>query len=174
MLIEALPITSLEVVNALLKRVSQYDPLTIRAYEEEKGISSATIFPHLKFLYSPSVNYDCEILDGDISKRSLLLSLNALSYKVLLNMLYSLLGRIDHVRILVSEGLSDFIVILPWHVPKTSRLHAQLLVKEVRKFVSLQPPTLSSLAKAKLAKMSWGLVKMLEIQSVNDLVSLYR
>ena len=61
--------------------------------------------------------------------------------------------------VILNEGLVDYIVCLPSHVPETLRSKArgliQLLSSEGN--IAVHPPRLINLAKAKLAKMYFGL-----------------
>ena len=60
---------------------------------------------------------------------------------------------------------------MPWNVPKTLQHKARMLISLLAPHIPIEPPRLSILAKAKLAKTQFGLKKMMEIQSVNELTS---
>ena len=83
----------------------------------------------------------------------------------------ALLGDIEK-QVLVKEGLVDYVVCLPWCVPKQSATYHRALsmITYLRGTVQLQPPSLLNLAKAKLASMHFGLKKMLNTFSMQDLL----
>ena len=72
---------------------------------------------------------------------------------------------------LVEEDLLDLLVAMIWNISPESQERAKKVYKEVAKFQQIQPPTLSLLAKAKLAKTKWGLKKMRDVESVSYLLN---
>ena len=75
---------------------------------------------------------------------------------------------------LVSQGLVDYVVCLPWLMSAGSKSYerARVLVSYLSEKMVLQPPSLINIARAKLAKMHFGLRKVLEF-SVNELIEEY-
>ena len=64
-----------------------------------------------------------------------------------------MLMRENHCRVIVDEGLVDFIVCLPSHVPETLRSDAWGLIRLLSSEgnIAVHPPRLMNLTKAKLA-----------------------
>lgn len=151
-------------VQELMERVCKCNPSDIRAYEIEEGLIWGTFLPYMGYLYSPSIVPDCS---EPLSK--LITELQQLSVRVLIHSLHSALGREDHLKILIEEGLLDYFVSLPWYVPNCCTDVARNMIKDISKQTQLKPPALCSLAKAKLAKDVMGLKKVLNVRSVSDL-----
>ena len=75
----------------------------------------------------------------------------------------------DSRKGLLKEKLCDFIVCLPAYLPSSLQAKAKGLVSILGSHLQLQPPRLSLLAKARLAKMHFGLERMLQVHSVHQL-----
>lgn len=155
----------LEKIIALMESVCAYSPADIRAYELKEGLVWGTFLPYMRYLYDPvrmpSVP-EQSVLD-------LISKLHCLSTNILLHALQNALGRDIHVDILVKESLLDYVITLSWYVPESCIDIARNVLKEVGKLTVIKPPSLCSLAKAKLAKESTGLKKVIEMRSVSDL-----
>ena len=80
--------------------------------------------------------------------------------------LHTKVSRECHCKLLTEEGLVDFVTCLPWHVDTTSREKAKEMVFELSGHLRLQPPKLSNLARAALAKMHFGLEKVVSVSSM--------
>ena len=81
-----------------------------------------------------------------------------------------MLGRDVHRESLFKESLEDYITCLPAYLPSSPlRDQAKELIKVVG-INRLQPPKLVNLAKAKLAKMHCGLVKVVTM-SIGEIIS---
>lgn len=83
----------------------------------------------------------------------------------------ALLGEVEK-KILVKEGLVDFIICLQWCLPRGSRAYHRAcgMIDYLRGQMQLQPPSLLNLAKARLASMHFGLKKILNTFSMQDLL----
>ena len=83
----------------------------------------------------------------------------------------ALLGKAEK-EILIKEGLMDYIVCLPWCLPRGSAAYhrANDIITYLSGELQLQPPSLLNLAKAKLASMHFGLKKMLSTFTMQDLL----
>ncbi|KAL5484238.1 hypothetical protein EMCRGX_G020700 [Ephydatia muelleri] len=105
-----------------------------------------TILPHVRLLYTQD------------EESELASALKFYSIEIILLGLHSMLRRKNHCMVILNEGLVDYIVCLPSHVPETLRSKArgliQLLSSEGN--ITVHPPRLINLAKAKLAKMYFG------------------
>ena len=86
-----------------------------------------------------------------------------LSQRTILLSLRNMLGRDNHRTVLLREGLEDYVTCLPQYVPPSLREEARELVRIVASGVQLQPPKLVNLAKAKLAKMHFGLQRVVHL-----------
>ena len=66
----------------------------------------------------------------------------------------------------------DFITILPWYTSceSSSRSKVEALAFELNKHVPLQPPKLSSIAKGTLARMYFGLERVVNSHSPMELI----
>ncbi len=118
----------------------------------------ATFVPYIKLLYLPSFS-----ISG-------LERLHMLSLQTILLSLQNMLGRENHIKILLCEGLEDFITCSPSYVPESLKHQAKEMVQIVRSGMQLQPPKLVNLVKAKLAKMYFGLESVMNT-TVGDLIS---
>ena len=163
------PDSLLEQMVQLMERVCGTNPVDIRTYEIKEGLVWGTFLPFLNYLYSPVREIKTAEITGDLVVR-----LQSLSAAVIIHSLQNALGRELHLKILKEEGLLDYIVALPWHVPENCRERARNLVHDVSKLVQIELPLLSSLTKAQLAKMSLGLKEISGIRSVTDLCMVFR
>ncbi len=162
-----LPLHSLRSMTSLMKKVLTYDPVTIRNYEINQGLVWGTFLPYMTFLYTPSsVDFN-----RASENSSLIIDLHSCAFDILLHCLENALGRKEHVDILIEEELVDFMVVLTWTFSSDSHKRALNIYKEVSNFHQIQPPSLSSIAKAELAKYKYGLKKMRNMKSISHLFS---
>jgi len=145
------------VIKALMIFViDSVDPVKLRQYEEKEGLIWGTFIPYLNHLYNPPPSSGTELWN--------------LSINILLHILINTLGRKLHVEYLCKEGLLDYTVNLPSVVPVECQALAREVVCELGRHVALQPPSLSTLARAKLAKLCFGLETMRAVSSVTQFV----
>ena len=163
-LLQTFPQESLEKMLSLMNKVLIYDPDTIREYEISEGAVWGTFLPFITFLYAPRPKSISISTSGTFE----ISNLHHCACNVLLHCLENALGRERHIATLVEEGLLDYLVALTWIVPGE---RIKNVVREVAKFRQLQPPSLTSLTKAKLAKSQWGLKKLIEMQTISELLS---
>ncbi len=135
----------------------------------QEGLVWGTFLPYIQYLYDPT---DVPISTNDEQLLCLISELSDISVKVLLHALHNALGRESHVKILIEEGLMDYLVALMWHVSGSSRVLLRECLKDISKVTVIKPPSLCSLAKAKLARDSLGLKRVMDMTSVSDLLSL--
>ena len=84
-----------------------------------------------------------------------------------------MLSRENHRKVLIREGLFDYARCSPAHVPESLRPQAERIVSIISPSTSNQtqsPPSLLVMTKAHLAKMHFGLERVLTL-SVGQLVS---
>ena len=167
-LLQTFPLSSLERIKKLMNQVCTFHPAQIRAYETSQHYYWETFSACVQYLYVPNLKISSE---ANIYI-TLIKELGLHSVEVLLLYLQNALGRKIHVDIIINEGLLDFIVALPWVVPECYEERAKCVVREIAKFQSIHPPPLTVIAKAKLAKSTWGLKKLMEIHSISELLCL--
>ncbi len=113
-----------------------------------------TFVPYVKLLYLPSSSSS---------------GLDMLSLQTILLSLQNMLGRENQIKILLREGLEDFITCSPSYVPESLKPQAREMVQILGSGMDIQPPKLVNLAKAKLAKMYFGLERVMNTE-VRDLI----
>lgn len=70
-------------------------------------------------------------------------------------------------QVLVKQGLLEYLICFPWHMPKRSAAHqrAKSLVDMVGSHITLQPPSLNVIVKTELAVACLGLETVLELDT---------
>ena len=123
----------------------------------------STFIPYVKLLYLPEVS---------TAQLEPLHQLTLLSLETVLFGLLNMLGRENHREVLDREGLVDFVILSPSYVPLSLRPLARDLVQLLASSGDLrvQPPALVSLVKARLAKIHFGLERVLKM-SVGEIIS---
>ena len=147
------------------KFLSEKNPEVIRTYEEDKECVWATLLPYVKLFYVPR-----NARKDFVSSCEQLQELTQVSEKIILFFLHSKMSREYARDILVKEGLMDYVTALPWHVSKESRTLAESVVSELHSHVKLQPPKLCSIVQAKLARLHFGLERVVSCHSPVDLI----
>ena len=160
------PAQFVETVTEDMNRfLSETYPEVIRTYEEEKECVWATLLPYIKLFYvPPSLRKDSD------SSCPHFRELVQASERMILFFLHSKMSRRYSHDILVKEGLVDYVVSLPWHTSAGSRSMADAVVAELHSHVKLQPPKLCSIVQAKLARLHFGLEKVVACHSPVDLI----
>ena len=145
--------------------LSETYPEVIRTYEEEKECVWATLLPYIKLFYIPP-----SLRKDSLTSGPQFHELFQASERMILFFLHSKMSRQYSHDILVKEGLVDYVVALPWHTSTGSRSMADAVVAELCSHVKLQPPKLCSIVQAKLAKLHFGLKKVVACHSPVDLI----
>lgn len=116
------------------------------------GTTYVTFLPFIRLFYTP----DSDKVSVHEARESQLM-ITCLNVVIL--QLQATLGRLQNCRVLVEEGLLDYVTCIPFNVPDCLKAKAQMLVTTVASSQSgvLQPPRLVSLSKAKLARIHSGL-----------------
>ena len=129
------------------------------------GAIRTTMFPLLEQLYHPIRSFEGYFMEEDLKA-------DLVSIEVGLFWLYISLMNEEDKNTLTQEGSVDFVVCLPWCLPRDSRPQKQAteLVAYLSHNLQLQPPSLLSLTRAKLASMRFGLRTMLHTHSLKDLL----
>lgn len=83
--------------------------------------------------------------------------------------LHTKIARECHCKVLLEEGLVDFVTCLPWHMAAASQERAGQVVWELNSHLKLQPPRLFNLAGAVLAREHFGLEKVVRLHSPMEL-----
>lgn len=154
----------------LRRFLSSATPKQIAIKEYQTSCFWAVLLPYVKLVYAhtPSIA-SSEALSGPG-----LPSLQLLATEFAVFFLHCILSnkQLCYIDTLLREKLVDYIICLPAHMPNQQlRNKAQDLVQELGLSVQIQPPSLTTLAKAKLAKMQFGLEKVIGIHSVQQLFS---
>ena len=140
----------------------------VMASEIKNWFVWSTFLPYIKLLYMP----DTEASRREQACSETMRSLHVLSLRTILLGLQNMLGRDNHREVLVQEGLEDYVTCLTSHLPPGMlREQARELVRIVGSGgMQLQPPRLVNLVKAKLAKMHFGLERVVHM-SVGEIVN---
>ena len=145
------------------------DPVTIREQREEHA--GVNLVSPLSLPYAPlrltNPYYSTAHNDLMIKLKELCVEFGVFSIH------FELIGEYERTNF-ISQGLVDYVVCLPWLMSAGSKSYerARVLVSYLSEEMVLQPPSLINIARAKLAKMHFGLRKVLEF-SVNGLIEEY-
>ena len=146
-------------------------PTELMEYEEKRRFSWSVFFPYVNLIYLPSTPLGRA--GAAAEEHSVLLhKLQLMAIESILFWLHNTLGRESHREILIKENLLDYVVCVPWYVPKALQGKARALISMLASHTPVEPPRLSILAKARLSKMYFGLKKMMEVQSVHEVFAM--
>lgn len=156
------------ILNNMNQFLSETHPSQITKYDEEQCCIWSTLLPYIKLFYLPDhqLHHTAVILNSHPSFRPLLRA----SVNVNLFFLHSKVGRDYTCKVLIKEGLLDYVIALPWYVDLEFQERAKALVYELGSHVQLQPPRLCSIAQAKLAKIYFGLERVIQFYLPVDLI----
>ncbi len=138
------------------------EPSTIRQHRDKYGICCVDLLPTVSIPYSP---LDPTHPEYTPAHNHTLRELKQLCMEFgVMCLRYELLGEYQRSCV-VENGLVDYIVCLPWVVEAGSRAHRQTreLVAFLKGEMAIQPPSLISLARAKLGTMHFGLRRILKM-----------
>ena len=142
------------------------DYIEVTMQELKRTFVWTTFVPYIRLLYTRD-EIGCRPEEVELVS-----ALRSRSLQIVILGLHSMLARDNHCRVVINEGLVDYVVCLPPHVPQDLRSQVtglvQLLSSQGDSVV--RPPRLLSLAKAKLAKMYFGLEFVL-VTPVNEIVN---
>ena len=141
--------------------LAEADPGTIKRGEVKHWYVWSTFVPYVKLAYVPNSPQTPQMQQ-----------LQLLSLETVLLGLRNMLARENHRKVLLREGLLDFVLCLPSYVPESLRPHARQLIEVLSSSddVCIGPPRLVNVVKAQLAKRALGLERVLEM-SVGEIVS---
>ena len=71
-------------------------------------------------------------------------------------------------KLILKEKMLDYVVQLPWYVPPAARKRAKQLLPALRAHMEVPVPKLANICRAKLAKVHYGLQKV--IQTMPDVL----
>ena len=123
----------------------------------------------MKLLFVPNTPQNSMTPSNEPSKPSIS-SLQILSIESVLFSLQCVLNNPDSCQSFLAEELNEYVVCVPWHVPQDLREKASSFLRVLGTHTQLQPPRLSVLAKTKLAKMHFGLERMIKMSSLYELL----
>jgi hypothetical protein len=136
-------------MEAFLERAA---PQPLQKLEQENGFMWCTLIPYVERLYLPDPS---KVESDNLTKK-----LSHVSMRTILLSLQNMLSTMHHKKVLFEEEIQDYITCLPVYSPASLQAQVKELVRIVGTGIQLQPPTLLSLARAKLAKQHFGLHKM--------------
>lgn len=173
--------------------LTQADPKALHSHEAANGYIWSTVRPHINLIYFPisahkhssAVNIDIKEVDEITIKAPLQRGVGQLMDEVTKENIYlqciemgvvSLQNMVQGEavqQVLRDEGLVDFVVCMPWVLPPSTRAQhrARALVSELARSMKLQPPSLVNITRAKLAATKFGLDRILEAKSLQELVN---
>jgi hypothetical protein len=157
---------SLQVANLLKDFLSQADYKAVRMLEDQNGYSWRKFLPYLKVAYLP--HYAKMSKSHSHYNASLLTLCTEMSIFSL-----QLVTCGDKERkMMVKQGLMEYIICLPSVLPQHSsaQQRARDLVSMLGKEMHLQPPSLNTMARARLAVTHFGLEKAMKTP-VQELLS---
>ena len=152
----------------LMDQACDVDPNKVQEYEKRHGIIWGTFLPCIEYLYEPHTML-FNAASSEDSLIPLIETLRSRAIDVLLQHLQNSLGRREHMEVLIPEDILDYITLLPWILPQNCFNNIKFVHNEIAKFQQIQPPLLISIAKATLAKSTWGLQRLMNMNSISDL-----
>lgn len=126
----------------------------------------STFIPYIKLIYLPVPR----LQQPEPQENDIMWKLHMLSLQTILLSLQNMLSRDNHREVLLTEGLEDYITCIPSYLPESLRDQAKELVQIVGAGTQLQPPKLVHLVKAKLAKVHFGLDRIVTM-TVGEIIS---
>ena len=152
----------LQVAELLEKFLNECDYKHLHAIEDELGIHWNKYLPYMRVAYLPYNNPRFVLACGS-DPRYRALQMMCIETCVL-SLQASLCGVSERQR-MMKQGFSDYILCLPSVLPIHSRAQkrAKDVVSSLGKEIQLQPPSLATMAKARLAVTHFGLEKILTI-----------
>ena len=160
--------------------LNEATPKQIRDHEVKNGYKWSTVIPFVKLAYYPRFNreFSMEVHRDTAStnaQNNVTVDLNMLAVHCIEMGVFSMQNVLhdEEIRdVLVHEGLVDYIVCMSWNVPQESRVQqrAKELVAFLSQHMQLQPPSLVSVTKARLASLHFGLDRVLNTLSIHHLL----
>ena len=157
-------------INELLEQfLSEADANEIHTYEVELGYVQERYIPYLRVAYMPFHAKKTVLACGSDPRyrnlQMMCIEAHVLFFQVIL------IGEQERKK-MVDQGLMDYILCLPSVLPAGSRAQqrAKDLVAMLGKEMHLQPPSLISMARARLATTHFGLDRVLKAP-VQELLS---
>ena len=155
--------------------LNEVDPLALSKHEVSSGNFWSVFTPFVNLLYVPKTPlkesgtaYQLESLISRLQLSSIHSALIALHIIIL-----SCDDGHHSLNVMRHENLIPYIIAAPSHVPPSLQFQATELVRCLRCYMSIEPPTLADLAKASLAKCQFGLERILNLQTPYELVEDY-
>lgn len=127
---------------------SETTPATVTAVNEHCECNWITAAPFVEMLYAPLLDET----KSDQLPTSLKAQCQMWSVRIALLGLQGEMGRLFVRKLVVEQGLLDFIVCLPWGLPPKWQDSCRAVMKLFRKDCQLPVPRLSSIARATLTR----------------------
>ena len=127
-LLQIFPLSTLKEMRMLMYQACSLDPMEIRKYEELRhDVCWQSFLDCVHYLYVPLTPQMAKLKARSMEIEELCL----LSTDALLHFLENALGRSEYAETIVNENLLDFIIALPWIVPRCYEERATHVVKEL-------------------------------------------
>ena len=152
----------------------------IQEHEVTFGCVWSTVAPSVKLAYTPyspylNPNHCTTHVHADVSSSDVetMRKFQELCVEAGIFSLQNMLSCASVRKILVEEGLVEYVTCLPWCTLPGSRAHerATELASALGQKMQLHPPRLGTLTRAKLAAWCFGLEKVLQTLSVHELLA---
>ena len=141
-----------DVLSLMRKFLKKYSCQQVKKVEDDAGYSWSTFKPLVHLVY---FSYTRHAFTEQVNKKPLIRDLYLTSIESAIFCLNNACSSQACLSILEDEGLTDFIICLPWFIPKELKDRACEVVQLMSQGTKLQPPKLLNIVKAGLA--SWFL-----------------
>lgn len=128
----------------------------LHAEEDKNSFFWFTVLPHMMLAYCPPLpDYN---VTKTLHPRAMARNLHLCCVELGVLSLQNMLQGERHQKVLMEEGLVDFVTCMPWYLPKETAAHARAcqLTMSLRPILR-QPPSLLNITRAKLATTCFGL-----------------
>lgn len=135
------------------------DHVVLHAEENINSFFWFTLLPHMTLAYCPLLPaYDLTKQLTTSHPRMVVRDLRLCCIELGIVSLQNMLQGERHQKVLIEEGLVDFVTCMPWHLPERTVAHARACqLTASLKPILRQPPSLLNIARAKLATTCFGL-----------------
>jgi len=136
--------------------------------EDKNSFFWFTVLPHMMLAYCPPL--PAYNVTKALHPRAMARNLHLCCVELGVLSLQIMLQGERHQKVLMEEGLVDFVTCMPWYLPKETAAHARAcqLTMSLRPILR-QPPSLLNIARAKLATTCFGLDCVMK-KSVRELL----
>lgn len=141
--------------NFLQEFLKNASPQTLGTEEKIYHFSWSTILPHIVLVYHPSIPHNkvaSSVRDSTVS------ALHQCSVEIGVLSLQTMMLDSHPKRVLVEQGLVEYIQCMPWHLPKETSAHTRACqLTNLLQDILQNPPSLLKISQTKLATECFGL-----------------